>query len=132
LPESASVAAVYDRRTSLETGFVRSLQNKISAVPKNLEKIFNQKTRRITHNSIFADLLHVLDFDKFRRDDEIQNCTVKDQLFSPRHTAKPTLNNQHSSIKQRIGLPCLVAVATARREEHSGNPEVRMVAGRAR
>ena len=35
--------------------------------------------RRITHNSIFADLLHLLDFDKFRRDDEIQNQTVKDQ-----------------------------------------------------
>jgi len=69
-------------------------QNKIPAVPKNLGKIFNQKTRRITHNSIFADYLHLLDFDKFRRDDEIQNCTVKDQ--------RPSVSGQHHAPSEKL------------------------------
>jgi hypothetical protein len=46
-------------------------------------KFLIKETRRITHNSIFADF-YLLDFKKTnRRDDEIQNCTVKDQPILP-------------------------------------------------
>ena len=75
-----------------ESRFVRSY--KLRSPIRRSVKCFNQKTRRITHNSIFADLFHVLDFDKFRRHDEIQNQTVKDQ--------RPSVSVQRSHSSQRL------------------------------
>jgi len=60
-----------------------------------------------------------LDFDKFRRDDEIQNQTVKDQRSSFSVHDKIRSNQQ----TEKTGSPM------SQREEHSGNPGVRISAG---
>ena len=87
--------------------FVRSSSNHSPVVRP--AKFCVKETRRITHNSIFADyLLPPSDFvrvaavcDRRSSCDEIQNCTVKDQR-SPRlpRTYKPTVE-----IFRTIGSP---------------------------